>query len=103
MKKWAFLNPEEKLNSFTGPVYTWIRCIAIIILFVKVDFAIAILFTGLILMEQYFGYKRLEKKALAFKKGNGLAKPEEKLDVYTVFSWLWNFGIIVLALLIFGD
>lgn len=54
-------------------------------------------------MEQYFGYKRLEKKALAFKNKNGLGWPEEKLDKYTVFSWLWSFGIVALALLIFGD
>lgn len=102
MNKYASLNPQEKLNSFTSPAYAWFRCIAIIILFIKVDFAIAVLFTGLLLMEQYFGYKRLEKKALEFKNGNGLSRPEEKPDKYTVLSWLWSFGILVLALLIFG-
>lgn len=103
MKKWATLNPEEKLNSFTSPAYTWVRCIAMIIILMKCDFPIAVFFIGLIFIEQYFGYGYLKKKALTFQKGNGLAKPEEKLDAYTVFSWLWNFGIVVLALLIFGD
>lgn len=103
MKKWASLNPEEKLNSYTSTAYTWFRCTAMILILIKVDFTIAILFIGLILIEQYWGYKRLKKKALEFKKGNGFSKAEEKLDKYTVFSWLWSLGIVALALIIFGN
>lgn len=102
MKKYASLNPEEKLNRYISPGSAWFRCIAFIILLIKVDFPIAVLFIGLILTGEYFGYKHLKNRAVAFKKDDGTGNPEEKPDKYTVFSWLWTFGIVALALLIFG-
>lgn len=102
MKKHASLNPEEKFNSFIGPSSAWFRCIAIITIFIAADFPVAVLFIGLILIHEYFEYKYLGKKAVEFKRGDGMGHPEEKLDRHTVFSWLWLLGIVVLALLIFG-
>lgn len=102
MKKYASLNPEEKLNRYISPVSAWFRCIAFIILLIKVDFPIAVLFIGMILTGEYFGYKYLKNRAIEFKKGDGIGNPEKRTDRYTVFSWLWTFGIVALALLIFG-
>lgn len=64
MKKifWFSLNPTQKLKRYKKCI--WILILAIIILFIKFDFMVALGISILLIFFSYMEYKHLKSKAL---------------------------------------
>lgn len=64
MKKlfWFSLNPSQKLKRYKKSI--WILILAIIILFIKLDFMIALGISALLIFFSYIEYKHLKSKTL---------------------------------------
>ena len=63
---WINLNPIEKFKRFKNTL--WLQFIAIVILFLKLNFLIAGLITSILVIASFSEYKRLKAKSEIFRK-----------------------------------
>lgn len=60
MKSWYALNPKEKLKRFKNSM--WLLIVAIIVVFVKLDFTLALSISVILVLLAYLNYRHLIKK-----------------------------------------
>lgn len=61
MKSWNSLNPQQKFKRFKNSL--WLLVLAIIVVFVKLDFWLALGISVVLLFFAYLNYKKLKQKA----------------------------------------
>lgn len=70
MKKifWTQLNPLERLDRYIHTL--WLLVLAVMVLFLRVEFMMALFLSGVLIFTAYLEYKSIKKKALEFEKQN---------------------------------